>query len=62
MIVLAYDHGARDMFQKIKEYLKERGYNFVEFASPHLDEMDSFATFAKQANDYVKKGAVGIYG
>ena len=62
MIVLAYDHGAREMFLKIKEYLKERGYNYVEFASPTLDEMDSFATFAKQANDYVKKGNIGIYG
>ena len=62
MIVLAYDHGAREMFLKIKEYLKERGYNYVEFASPNLDEMDSFATFAKQANEYIKKGCIGIYG
>ncbi len=62
MIVLAYDHGAREMFIKIKEYIKERGYNYIEFASPQLDELDSFATFAKQANDYVKKGNVGIYG
>ncbi len=62
MLVLAYDHGARGMFEKIKGYLDEKGYEYIECASPELDNLDSFATFAKQANEYVKKGYTGIYG
>ncbi len=62
MIVLAYDHGAYDKFQKIKKYLKEKGLEFVEFASSEYDALDSFATFASSANSLVAKGNIGIYG
>ncbi|MBQ7351682.1 MAG: RpiB/LacA/LacB family sugar-phosphate isomerase [Clostridia bacterium] len=62
MVVLAYDHGAREMFLKIKKYLTLHNIEFVEFASEEYDALDSFATFAKQANEYVKKGYIGIYG
>ena len=62
MIVLAYDHGAYPMFQKIKEYLNKNKIEYIECASKEYDGMDSFATMATKANNYVKKGYIGIYG
>lgn len=62
MIVLAYDHGAHEMFQKVKGYLQEKGLEFTEFASPELDPLDNFTDFGKQANGEVLKGNIGIYG
>jgi len=62
MLVLAYDHGARDMFLKIKKYLDSKSLEYVECASAEYDGLDSFAGFAKQANEYVKSGYIGIYG
>jgi len=62
MIVLAYDHGAHDMFQKIKELLKTKNIEFVEFANSKVDPLDSFAEFGKMANKEVLKGNIGIYG
>lgn len=62
MIVLAYDHGAAEMFKKIKRHLDLCGLEYVECASPEYDALDSFATFAIEANALVKKGYIGIYG
>lgn len=62
MLVLAYDHGARDMFIKVKSYLDEKNVEYVECANVELDPLDSFAKFAKEANEYVKRGYIGIYG
>ena len=62
MIVLAYDHGAREMFLKIKKYLDLHNIEYVECSSKEYDGLDSFAKFAKEANAYVKKGYIGIYG
>jgi ribose 5-phosphate isomerase B len=62
MLVLAYDHGASEMFQKIKKYLEKNGLEYIECASKEYDALDSYAGFAKQANEYVKKGYIGIYG
>ena len=62
MIVLAYDHGAVEMFKKIKKHLDSLGIEYVECASKEYDALDSFATFAIEANEYVRKGYVGIYG
>ena len=53
MIVLAYDHGAYPMFQKIKEYLNKNKIEYIECASKEYDGMDSFATMATKANNYV---------
>lgn len=62
MLVLAYDHGAFDMFQKIKRYLDNNKIEYIECASPKMDNLDSFADFASKANKLVKKGNIGIYG
>ena len=62
MLVLAYDHGASEMFQKIKGYLDRNKIEYVECASKEYDGQDSFAEFASKANAYVKKGYIGIYG
>lgn len=62
MVVLAYDHGAREMFQKIKGYLDRNKIEYIECSSKEYDGLDSFAQFAKEANSYVKKGYIGIYG
>lgn len=62
MIILAYDHGAFEKFQKIKEYLSGKNLEFIEFASSEYDALDNFTTFAKSANALVKEGNIGIYG
>lgn len=53
MIVLSYDHRAFNLMQKIKNHLKKQGEEYVEFASPTYDKGDSYAFFAKQANQYI---------
>ena len=50
MIILAYDHGAYEMFQRIKGYLDRNGLEYKEFASPEYDALDDFSSFAKSAN------------
>lgn len=62
MIVLAYDHGAYEMFQKIKAYLRKNNIDYIEFASEKYDALDDFSSFAKRANLEVLKGNIGIYG
>lgn len=62
MIVLAYDHGAHDMFQKIKGLLKEKDLKYLEFASEEIDPLDNFTHFGKLANKEVLNGNIGIYG
>lgn len=62
MIVLAYDHGAWEMFQKIKKYLDLHSIEYIECSSKEYDGLDSFAQFAGEANSYIKKGYIGIYG
>ena len=63
MIVLAYDHRAFDLMLGIKEYLKEKKLEFIEFASPNYDKTDSYSEFAKKANEYIlsHENAWGIY-
>ncbi|MGN0960935.1 MAG: RpiB/LacA/LacB family sugar-phosphate isomerase [Christensenellales bacterium] len=62
MLVLAYDHGAWEMFQKIKAYLDRNKIEYVDCSSKEYDGKDSFADWAIKANSYVKKGYTGIYG
>ena len=62
MIVLAYDHGAFEMFQRIKKYLDKNNLEYVEFASKEYDALDNFTTFSMSANELVRKGNIGIYG
>lgn len=62
MIILAYDHGAYNMFKKIKEYLDKKGLKYTECASKELDPLDNFTKFGKMANSKVLKGNIGIYG
>lgn len=62
LLVLAYDHGAWNMFQKIKVYLDKNKIEYVDCSSKEYDGLDSFADFATKANGYVKKGYIGLYG
>ena len=62
MIILAYDHGAHDMFQKIKKFLEDLKLEYMEFASKEIDPLDNFTHFGKLANNEVLKGNIGIYG
>lgn len=62
MIVLAYDHGAVERLNAVKDYLDNRGIEYTICASEQYDPLDSFAIFAGQANKLVKDGAIGIYG
>ena len=63
MIVLAYDHRAFQLMQKIKKYLEKSGLEYKEFASPEYDKTDSYSHFAKLANDEILKSPnnMGIY-
>lgn len=62
MIILAYDHGAHEMFQKIKKYLEKNNLEYKEYASTEYDALDNFTVFASKANKEVKNGNIGIYG
>ena len=62
MLILAYDHGARNMFESIKAYLDSKNIEYIEYASKEYDGLDSFAFFAKSANEKIKEGNMGIYG
>lgn len=63
MIVLAYDHRAYNLMKEIKKYLNEKSLEFVEYASPEYDAVDSYSEFAKLANEYLVKhpDSIGIY-
>ena len=63
MIVLAYDHRAFELMKHIKAYFKENKMEYVEFASKDYDPLDSYADFAKQANEYIltHNGSIGVY-
>ena len=58
LLVLAYDHGAWDMFQNIKVYLDKKKIEYIDCSSKEYDALDSFADFAIKANSYVKKGYI----
>ena len=62
MIVLAYDHGAVERMSAVKKYLERVGVEYTECASKEYDALDSFAVFAREGNEMVKAGAIGIYG
>ena len=63
MIVLAYDHRAYNLMKEIKKYLNEKSLEFIEYASPEYDAVDSYSEFAKLANEYLVKhpDSIGIY-
>lgn len=63
MIVLAYDHRAYKMMQKIKRYFDDNNIEYKEFASKEYDKLDSYATFSLKANEYIlaHKQSIGIY-
>lgn len=63
MIVLAYDHRAFDLMQKIKKYLESKNLEYVEFANKEYTKTDSYSTFAKQGNKKILESTdnVGIY-
>ena len=64
MIVLAYDHRAYEIMQKIKEYLTSQKLEFVEYANKEYTATESYSVFAKQANKHIlsdPQNCVGIY-
>lgn len=63
MVVLAYDHRGHDLMEKVSKYLKSKNIEFVVFASQTYDAKDSYADYARMANEQVLKDANnrGIY-
>ena len=63
MIVLAYDHRAFDLMQKIKKYLESKNLEYVEFANKEYTKTDSYSIFAKQGNQKILEDPknIGIY-
>ncbi len=63
MIVLAYDHRGYELMKKCEAYLAKHGYEVKVCASPEYDGKDSYAQFAKEANEHIlqNEGSRGIY-
>ena len=49
MIVLAYDHRAFEIMQKIRAYLDSKNLEYVVYANEEYVATDSYSVFAKQA-------------
>lgn len=63
MIVLAYDHRAHELMQQVEKYLVSKGHEVKVYANKEYTATDSYAEFAKLANqEMIKdKANMGIY-
>ena len=62
MIVLAYDHRGFKLMKKLETYLNKSGHQVKVCASKEYDGKDSYATFAREANEIVlNNNAMGVY-
>ena len=64
MIVLAYDHRAFEIMQKIRAYLDSKNLEYIVYANEEYVKTDSYSVFAKQANKKIledPENNVGIY-
>jgi ribose 5-phosphate isomerase B len=69
-IYLASDHAGFYLKEKIKEYLKEKGYLVEDFGANNFDEQDDYPNFIlpcvkeyiRDTNGDVKKGVAIIFG
>jgi len=63
MIVLAYDHRAHYLMKQVEEYLISTGHEVKVCANKEYVKTDSYAEFAKQANQEMlkNKNNFGIY-
>ena len=63
MIVLAYDHRAHYLMKQVEEYLVSKGHEVKVCANKEYVKTDSYAEFAKQANEEMlkDKNNMGIY-
>lgn len=48
-VILAADHGGFEMKEKLKKYLKEKGYEGVDVGASELREGDDFVDYALEA-------------
>lgn len=55
MIVLAYDHRAFELMQKVKKYLISCNVKFKEYASENYNPSDNYAEFACNASKEILK-------
>lgn len=53
MIYLATDHAGFELKEKIKEFLKEEGYEVKDFGAYHLDPADDYPDFISKAAEAV---------
>lgn len=61
MIYLGADHRGFDLKERIKKWLKDRRYEFVDFGNDKLDQEDDYPDFAIKVIRKIKKeGDFGI--
>jgi len=61
MIYLGADHRGYDLKEKIKKWLKDKRYEFVDFGNDKLDQEDDYPDFALKVIRKIKKeGDFGI--
>lgn len=61
MIYLGADHRGFDLKERIKKWLKDRRYEFVDFGNDKLDQEDDYTDFAAKVVKKLKKeGDFGI--
>lgn len=60
MIYLGADHRGFELKEKIKRWLKSKGWEFTDLGNDKLDAEDDFPDFAIKVAKKIKKGDFGI--
>lgn len=60
MIYLGADHRGFELKEKIKRWLKSKGWEFTDLGNDKLDAEDDFPDFAVKVAKKIKKGDFGI--
>ena len=60
MIYLGADHRGFELKEKMKRWLKSKGWEFTDLGNDKLDTEDNFPDFAVKVAKKIKKGDFGI--
>lgn len=60
MIYLGADHRGFELKEKMKRWLKSKGWEFIDLGNDKLDAEDDFPDFAVKVAKKIKKGDFGI--
>lgn len=60
MIYLAADHRGFELKEKVKRWLKDKKYEFIDLGNEVYDQLDDYPDFAIKLVKKLKKGDMGI--